>query len=31
MIFGIDGNGFLNWRFYGSDTTFSSERSRFII
>ena len=30
MIFGIDGNGFLNWRFY-KNNSFSSEESRFII
>lgn len=30
MIFGIDGNGFLNWRFY-ENNSFSSEESRFII
>ena len=29
MIFGIDGNGFLNWRFYND--TFTSEHNRFII
>ena len=30
MIFGIDGNGFLNWHFY-RDKSFTSEKSRFII
>ena len=30
MIFGIDGNGFLNWRFYDSNT-FTNENNRFII
>lgn len=30
MIFGIDGNGFLNWRFY-ENNSFSSEKNRFII
>lgn len=30
MIFGIDGNGFLNWRFYNSNT-FTNETNRFII
>lgn len=29
-IFGIDGNGFLNWRFYDTDT-FNDEKNRFII
>lgn len=29
-IFGIDGNGFLNWRFYENDT-FNKENNRFII
>lgn len=30
MIFGIDGNGFLNWRFY-NDNSLTVEKGRFII
>jgi hypothetical protein len=29
-IFGIDGNGFLNWRFY-NNSSFGNEKNRFVI